>query len=74
LEANVWYVKAADSGDERAKQRLAIIQAASSGQPRAPANNNNNNKNTKSKVVKTDKLVKDKDTREKEKEENCVVM
>ncbi|KAM0563904.1 hypothetical protein ACHAPJ_000111 [Fusarium lateritium] len=31
LEANVWYVKAADFGDERAKQRLAIIQAAVSG-------------------------------------------
>jgi TPR repeat protein len=31
LEANVWYVKAADAGDERAKQRLAIIQAAVSG-------------------------------------------
>lgn len=32
LEANVWYVKAADAGDERAKQRLAIIQVAVSGQ------------------------------------------
>ncbi|KAH6610870.1 hypothetical protein Trco_000890 [Trichoderma cornu-damae] len=32
LEANVWYVKAADAGDERAKQRLSIIQAAVSGQ------------------------------------------
>ncbi|GJN72934.1 chitin synthase activator [Purpureocillium lilacinum] len=31
LEANVWYVKAADAGDERAKQRLAVIQAAVSG-------------------------------------------
>ncbi|KAF2266017.1 protoplast regeneration and killer toxin resistance protein [Lojkania enalia] len=31
LEANVWYVRAADHGDERAKQRLAIIQAAASG-------------------------------------------
>ncbi|PHH92036.1 hypothetical protein CDD83_9227 [Cordyceps sp. RAO-2017] len=31
LEANVWYVKAADAGDERAKQRLAVIQAAASG-------------------------------------------
>ncbi|TEA16418.1 Protein SKT5 [Colletotrichum sidae] len=31
LEANVWYVKAADAGDERAKQRLAIIQKAISG-------------------------------------------
>ncbi|KIL94517.1 hypothetical protein FAVG1_01448 [Fusarium avenaceum] len=32
LEANVWYVKAADAGEERAKQRLSIIQAAVSGQ------------------------------------------
>lgn len=32
LEANVWYVKAADAGDERAKQRLAVIQAAVSGE------------------------------------------
>ncbi|KAK3330223.1 hypothetical protein B0H66DRAFT_51119 [Apodospora peruviana] len=31
LEANVWYVKAADAGDVRAKQRLAAIRAAVSG-------------------------------------------
>jgi len=31
LEANVWYVKAADAGDERAKYRLAAIRAAVSG-------------------------------------------
>ncbi|KAI4867879.1 HCP-like protein [Hypoxylon rubiginosum] len=31
LEANVWYVKAADAGDERAKQRLSAIRAAVSG-------------------------------------------
>lgn len=31
LEANVWYVKAADGGDERAKHRLAAIRAAASG-------------------------------------------
>lgn len=31
LEANVWYVRAADAGDERAKQRLAVIQAAING-------------------------------------------
>ena len=37
LEANVWYVKAADHGDERAKQRLAIIRAAASGDPDIPA-------------------------------------
>jgi TPR repeat protein len=31
LEANVWYVRAADAGDERAKHRLATIRAAASG-------------------------------------------
>ncbi|KAK0703793.1 hypothetical protein B0T26DRAFT_659097 [Lasiosphaeria miniovina] len=31
LEANVWYVKAADAGEERAKIRLAAIRAAVSG-------------------------------------------
>lgn len=31
LEANVWYVKAADAGDERAKQRLNAIRAAANG-------------------------------------------
>lgn len=31
LEANLWYVKAADNGDERAKLRLAAIRAAVSG-------------------------------------------
>ena len=31
LEANKWYVKAADAGDERAKQRLAAIRAAVHG-------------------------------------------
>ena len=31
LEANVWYVKAADAGDERARHRLAAIRAAASG-------------------------------------------
>jgi len=31
LEANVWYVRAAEAGDERAKYRLAAIRAAASG-------------------------------------------
>ena len=31
LEANVWYVKAADHGDKRAKDRLAVIRAAAAG-------------------------------------------
>ena len=41
LEANVWYVKAADHGDERARQRLAIIQAAASGQTLTPTTEKN---------------------------------
>lgn len=36
LEANVWYVRAADQGNETAKQRLAIIRAAASGDPGIP--------------------------------------
>jgi TPR repeat protein len=36
LEANVWYVQAADKGYEAAKQRLAIIRAAASGDPGIP--------------------------------------
>ncbi|KAJ6015294.1 hypothetical protein N7540_009885 [Penicillium herquei] len=31
LEANVWYVKAADQGEQRAKERIARIQAAADG-------------------------------------------
>lgn len=31
LEANMWYVRAADQGNETAQQRLAIIRAAASG-------------------------------------------
>ncbi|KAF1833298.1 protoplast regeneration and killer toxin resistance protein [Decorospora gaudefroyi] len=65
LEANVWYVKAADSGDERAKQRLAIIQAAASGQSPLSAN-------AEKGKLKKEKGTKDKDG--KEKDENCVVM
>ncbi len=59
LEANVWYVKAADHGDDRAKQRLAIIQAAASGQTYTP------NSTDKNKLKKGGKDAKD---------ENCVVM
>lgn len=47
LEANVWYVKAADHGDERAKQRIAIIQAAASGQTYNSAGNDKKGKGGK---------------------------
>lgn len=31
LEANMWYVRAAEAGDERAKHRIAAIRAAVAG-------------------------------------------
>lgn len=62
LEANVWYVKAADHGDERAKQRLAIIQAAASGQPQTPTGNERG------------KLKKNAKEGKEGKDENCTVM
>jgi TPR repeat protein len=37
LEANVWYVKAADQGDDRARQRIAAIRAAASGNDTRPS-------------------------------------
>ncbi|EEP77862.1 hypothetical protein UREG_02711 [Uncinocarpus reesii 1704] len=41
LEANVWYVRAADHGDERAKHRIAAIRAAASGaDPKSAARRN----------------------------------
>jgi TPR repeat protein len=70
LEANVWYVKACDHGDERARQRLAIIQAAASGQSGIPQRNGNNEKGKLKKGAKDAKETKD----TKEKDENCVVM
>jgi TPR repeat protein len=60
LEANVWYVKAAGHGDDRAQQRLRIIQAAASGQSHLDATTN------KSKLKKGAKDGKD--------DKDCVVM
>ncbi|ROW14794.1 hypothetical protein VPNG_03775 [Cytospora leucostoma] len=60
LEANVWYVKAAEAGDERAKQRLNAIRAAASGGIAMDVAS-----------PKAQNLSKDKSGT---KEENCVVM
>lgn len=51
LESNVWYVKAADQGDERAKQRMAAIRAAASGGDSRPTGK----KGKASKASKTSK-------------------
>ncbi|PWY89241.1 chitin synthase activator [Aspergillus heteromorphus CBS 117.55] len=47
LQANVWYVKAADQGDMRAKHRLATIQAAADGvrQGQVPTTGSDSRKN-----------------------------
>jgi TPR repeat protein len=59
MEANVWYVKAADAGDERATHRLAAIRAAASGgTPMEVAPPRNGTKSSKS---GNDKLPNDKD-------------
>lgn len=74
LEANVWYVRAADQGDERAKNRLATIRAAASGDVLMPPNMtntiNDKGKGRKSAFVNPDaqKLEKDKDAKD------CIVM
>ena len=50
LEANVWYVKAADQDDERAKHRIAVIRAVADGAaPAAPARNGQRLQKSKSK-------------------------
>lgn len=36
LEANVWYVRAAENGNENAKQRLKIIRGAAAGNNNIP--------------------------------------
>jgi TPR repeat protein len=71
MEANVWYVKAADSGDERAKHRLAAIQAAASGgtpmEVVPPRNGTRTKKSENSSLTKVEHS-------EKEKEKECLVM
>ena len=72
LEANVWYVKAADQGDERAKNRLATIRAAASGDILPPPSHATNEKakSRKGSFIPSDaqKLEKDKDAKD------CIVM
>ena len=58
LEANVWYVRAADAGDARAKQRIATINAAIRGGPGDAA------------AQKGNKIRKQGDDKDKE----CIVM
>lgn len=61
LEANVWYVRAADHGNDSAKQRLALIRAAAAGETRVP--------------VPMDKAAaKSKELAAAGKEKDCIVM
>ena len=75
LEANVWYVKAADAGDERAKHRLAAIRAAASGGKAmdvSPPRNNAKPSKASAGVAKAATAKPEKEKAEKEKD--CIVM
>ena len=80
LEANVWYVKAAQAGDDRAKIRIAAINAAASGgKPRhkeaAPPKINKVKKPTTvdDKVIPVETATAEKGNA-KDKEKDCIVM
>jgi len=64
LEANVWYVKAAGHGDERAIARLKVIQEAASGG--SPAKKDKKKEKTGNKGV----LEKSRDGEDKD----CIIM
>ena len=51
LEANVWYVRAAGHGDERAKYRINAIRAAASGGTLASTNSPSPRKAKKEKAA-----------------------
>ncbi|RKF72015.1 Protein SKT5 [Golovinomyces cichoracearum] len=70
LEANVWYVKAAESGDERAKLRLAAIREAASGGAPTEAAPRNAAKIKKSQAA----IDKRKQDDEISKDKDCLVM
>lgn len=81
LEANVWYVKAAQAGDDRAKIRIAAINAAASGgKPRhmevAPLKSGKVKKtaNVNDKVIPVEKAAATEKETAKDKEKDCIVM
>jgi TPR repeat protein len=55
LESNVWYVKAADQGDERAKHRIATIRAAADGTRAVVAPRKGTPKTTGGRLKKADR-------------------
>ncbi|KAF2869450.1 protoplast regeneration and killer toxin resistance protein [Massariosphaeria phaeospora] len=74
LEANVWYVKAAGHGDERAKQRLSIIQAAASGQTGVPPPPTVDKSKLKKGSKESAKEGAKDGSKDGEKDESCLVM
>lgn len=64
LEANVWYVKAAEHGDQRAVARLKVIHQAASGSPPT--------KKGKKKDKEKPKVLEKKQPESDEKE--CIIM
>lgn len=77
LEANVWYVKAAAAGDERAKHRIAAINAAASGGNLPGANSKPRAKrihNASQIAVNVPVAASPVQPEKKDKEKECVVM
>lgn len=71
LEANVWYVRAADGGDERAQHRLAAIRAAASGGVLIDVGSAKQAPSGKSKKVAGEKVGAEKGAKD---DKECVVM
>lgn len=82
LEANVWYVRAADQGDERARHRLAIIRSAETGAPELTNGRGvglkpskaDKNLIKKKKSVQEEKETHANGTAEKPDDKDCIVM
>ncbi|KAI9843585.1 MAG: hypothetical protein M1838_002548 [Thelocarpon superellum] len=73
LEANVWYVKAADQGDERATNRLAVIRAAASGDVLLPSSVTQGSKE-KSKKLISNHTTGGNDVKHGKDDKDCVIM
>lgn len=74
LEANVWYVRAADAGDKRAKHRLAAIRAAAAGQNSTDTTKNKKKKTTMEKADGNVKITAAVEGSSPKDEKDCAVM
>lgn len=71
LEANVWYVKAAEHGDQRAVARLKVIHEAASGS--SPPKKSKKKEKEKEKAGDKPRVLEKKQHQEGD-EKDCVIM